>query len=54
MVATFRVKVRQIKRRDELSALSSAKMQKIIIKKKEEWQHYSFSQAERVKNMLLL
>lgn len=33
MVATFRVKVRQIKRRDELSALSSAKMQKIIIKK---------------------
>lgn len=33
MVATSRVKVRQIKRRDELSALSSAKMQKIIIKK---------------------
>lgn len=32
MVATSRVKVRQIKRRDELSALSSAKMQKMIKK----------------------
>lgn len=53
MVATSRVKVRQIKRRDELSALSSTKMQKIIIKKGG-WQRYSFSQADRVKNMLLL
>lgn len=53
MAATSRVKVRQIKRRYELSALSLAKMQKNN-NKKEGWQRDSFSQAERVKNMLLL